>query len=186
MKTIPFNKNIVLSILLAIIIGCIVNRIIPPQVDAVFSMVVSKNRVGITDIHQVRDIEVSKTVMIDRINLADKSRFRHAKLGDLGYEGDFFADIEATFTVKVAGDYMFYLASDDGFMFSVDNKQLCEWNKDRPLTTDTCRVNLTQGEHTFKLSYFQGFGNAGLIMNYSHASNSTQYLAGQNSKFIKF
>ena len=186
MKTSFFDKNIAFSILLVVVIGSILDRIIPPSVDPVFSMVVSKNRSGITNIHQTRDIELSKTIMIDRINLADKSRFRHAKLGDLGYGGDFFADFDAPFTVKIAGDYQFFVASDDGFIFSVDNKQLCEWTHDRPLTTDTCHVNLSQGEHRFKLSYFQGYGNAGLIMSYANTSNGTQYLAGENSKFIQF
>jgi PA14 domain len=169
-----------------VVFGLILNRIIPPSVDAVFSLVISKNRVGITDIHQVRDIEMTKTVMVDRIDLADKSRFRHAKLGEIGYANDFFVDIDAPFTVKVAGDYLFYVASDDGFVFSVDDKKLCEWTHDRPLTTDTCRVRLPVGEHRFKLSYFQGYGNAGLTMSYANAENGTQYLAGKNSKFITF
>lgn len=186
MKTFTFNKNIAFSMLLVVTIGAILNKIIPPQVDPIFSMVVSKNRTGITDINQARDVEITKIVLIDRIDLADKSRFRHSKLGDLGYSGDFFADIEAPFTVKIAGDYIFYLGSDDGFKFSVDDKKLCEWTHDRPLTTDPCRVHLTAGVHNFKLSYFQGYGNAGLVMTYANASSGTQYVAGENSKFIKF
>ncbi len=181
-----FDKNIAFSIVLTVVIGSIVDRIIPPSVDHVFSMVVSKNRTGISDIHQVRDIEISKTVMVDRINLADKSRFRHEKLGDLGYSNDFFVDFDAPFNVKVAGDYYFLLASDDGFVFSVDNKKLCEWTHDRPITTDTCRIHLSAGEHRFKLSYFQGYGNAGLIMSYGNTTSDKQYLAGENSKYISF
>lgn len=186
MKTIPFNKNLVLSVILAFVVVTILNRIIPPHVDPVFTMVVSKNRTSIAEIHQARDIEMSKEIKIDRINLAEKSRFRHAKLGDLGYAGDFFADIDAPFTVKIAGDYMFYVSSDDGFTFSVDGKQLCEWVKDRPLTTDNCHVRLAAGDHRFKLSYFQGFGNAGLIMSYANTLDSKQFLAGDDSKYIKF
>jgi len=186
MKTIPFNKNIVFSALLAVIIIAIINRITPPYVPEVFDLVISKNRVSITDIHQPRDIEMSKTVKVDRIDLADKSRFRHHKLGDIGYAGDFFVDIDAPFTVKKAGDYVFYLGSDDGFIFNVDGKQLCEWTHDRPLTVDLCRINLTEGKHTFKLVYFQGYGNAGLTMGYSYGSDGSQYIAGDNSRFISF
>lgn len=90
MSALTFNKNIAFSIVLLVIIGAILNKVIPPQVDAVLPVVISKNRVSISDIHQQRDIEISKTVMVDRIDLADKSRFRHAKLGDIGYSGDFF------------------------------------------------------------------------------------------------
>ena len=186
MKAIPFNKNIVFSVLLAVIVIVIVNRIIPAHVSPVFDVLISKNRASITDIHQPRDIEMTKTVKIDRINLADKSRFRHPKLGDIGYSGDFFVDINAPFTVKKAGDYVFHLGSDDGFAFSIDDKPVCEWTHDRPLTVDQCRINLSAGEHKFKLVYFQGFGNAGLTMSYSFASDGKQYLAGDDSKYISF
>lgn len=185
------NKNTILSVILIVVIGAIFNKIIPPHVDHVFSMVVSKNRSTITDIHQVRDIVVSKTVMIDRINLADKSRFRHPKLGDLGYGDYFFADIDAAFQVHIAGDYNFYVGSDDGFALSIDGKEICQWThkpgqSDRPFATDTCSIRLTEGEHRFLLSYYQGYGNAGLVMSYSNSSSESQYLAGQNSKFISF
>lgn len=186
MNSISFNKNILFSVLLAIIIAVIINRIVPPFVSPVFNLVISKNRASIVDIHQPRDIEMTKTVKVDRINLADKNRFRHPKLGDIGYSGDFFVDIDAPFTVKKAGDYIFYLGSDDGFIFSVDGKQLCEWTHDRPLTVDSCRINLPAGEHKFKLVYFQGYGNAGLTMAYAFASDGKQYLAGDDSKYISF
>lgn len=186
MKAIPFNKNIVFSVLLAIIAMAIVNRALPPYVSSVFELVISKNRVSITDIHQPRDIEFTKMVSVDRIDLAEDNRFRHHKLGDIGYAGDFFVDINAPFMVKKAGDYIFYLGSDDGFIFSVDGKQLCEWTHDRPLTVDPCRINLSEGKHTFKLVYFQGFGNAGLTMSYAYREDGTQYVAGENSRYIKF
>ena len=186
MKTIPFNKNVVFSVVLAVVTFAIVNRAVPPHVSHVFDVVISKNRSGITSISQARDIEVSKTVEIDRINLAEKSRFRHPKLGDIGYANDFFADINAPFTVKRAGEYVFFVSSDDGFSFSIDDKQLCEFAADRPFSTDPCRVTLTEGEHAFKLAYFQGGGMAGLTLSYTFASDGKQYLAGDDSKYISF
>lgn len=185
------NRNIIFSALLVVVIGVILYKITPPYVESVFTLVVSKNRTSITDIHQVRDIEISKTFKIDRIDLAEKSRFRHKKLGDLGFGNDYFADVEAPFTVRIAGDYVFYIGSDDGFAFEVDGRQVCEWTHskdqhDRPFATDSCHIRLKEGEHRFKLSYYQGFGNAGLVMSYSNTTNSSQYLAGQDSKFISF
>jgi hypothetical protein len=186
MKTIPFNKNTVFSILLAVIVVTIINRITPPYVNDVFNVVVSKNRTTITDIHQVRDIEMSKVVKVDHLNLAEKDRFRHPKLGDIGYSGDFFVDIDAPFLVKKAGAYVFYLGSDDGFEFSVDGKKICEWTHDRPFTTDICHVNLSAGQHNFKLVYFDGYGNSGLAMSYAFAADGTQYVAGDNSRYLEF
>lgn len=186
MKTIALNRNMVFSALLVVIIATIIHRITPPYVTPVFNLVISKNRVAITNIHQPRDIEMTKTVKVDRLNLADKNRFRHAKLGDLGYSNDFFVDINSSFMVKKAGSYVFNVASDDGFIFSVDGKQLCEWNHDRPLTTDSCHVKLTEGSHSFSLVYFQGYGNAGLIMHYGFSSDGKLYLAGEDSKYLQF
>lgn len=180
------NRNVVFSILLAVVSIAIINRIIPPHVTPVFTLVISKNRVAITDIHQPRDIEMTKEVKVDRINLVDKDRFRHPKLGDLGYAGDFFVDIDAPFIVKKSGDYLFYVGSDDGFVFSVDNKQLCEWTHERPLSVDTCHVRLTEGMHYFKLIYYQGYGNSGLTMSYAYSTDGKQYVAGDESPFIQF
>lgn len=181
-----FNKNVIFSIVLLVVVGAIINKVTPPYVPHVFNMTISKNKTSITDIYQSRDIATTKTVWIDRIDLTEKNRFRHPKLGDLGFGTDFFVDIEAPFTVKVEGGYVFYIGSDDGFSFSVDGKKVCDWTRDRPLTTDSCHIRLKPGEHRFKLSYFQGFGNSGLIMSYANTSSDSQYLAGQNSKFISF
>jgi len=186
MNSLYFNRNSAFSLALVLVVIAIINRVTPPMVDEVFNLVISKNRVAITDIHQPRDIEMSKTVKVDRIDLADKSRFRHAKLGDIGYSGDFFVDVESPFLVRKAGDYSFFVGSDDGFILSVDGKQLCEWTHDRPLTTDVCHVQLSEGNHSFKLVYFQGYGNAGLVMTYAFTSDGTQYFAGDDTKFIKF
>lgn len=186
MKTILFNKNTVFSILLAAVTVVIIYRITPPYVADVFNVVISKNRTTITDIHQVRDIERSKVVKLDHLNLVDNNRFRHPKLGDIGYNGDFFVDIDAPFLVKKAGDYVFYLGSDDGFVFSVDGKKICEWTQNRPFTTDICRVNLSAGKHNFKLVYFEGYGNSGLNMSYAFAAHRKQYVAGVNSRYLEF
>jgi hypothetical protein len=186
MKTISFNKNTVFSILLAVVCAAIIYRITPPYVEAVFDVVVSKNRTTITNIHQARDIETSKVVKIDRINLAEKSRFRHPKLGDIGYSGDFFVDIESTFLVKKAGAYVFYLGSDDGFSFSIDGKKICEWPRERPFNTNVCHVDLTAGQHSFKVTHYQGYGNAGLVMKYAFAAHRKQYFAGENSQYLEF
>lgn len=186
MKAVPLNKNTLFSVFLAVITAAIIYRITPPYVAEVFNVVISKNRTTIADIYQARDIEVSKTLKLDHLNLVDSNRFHHPKLGDIGYSGDFFVDVDAPFVVKKAGNYAFYIGSDDGFIFSVDGKKICEWVRDRPFTVDTCHVTLSAGEHNFKLVYFQGYGNAGLSMHYAFAADGSQYVAGENSSYLDF
>lgn len=180
------NKNIALSVILGIVAVLIIGKITPVYVDPVIKLVISKNRVHIANIKQERDIEFTREVMIDEINLVDKSRFRHPRLGEIGYADQFFVDIEKEFTVKKSGQYQFNIGSDDGFTASIDDQFLCEFTGDRPLVIDSCPVNLTAGKHKFKLSYFQGFGNAGLSVEYIKTGSDKAYFFGDSSKFMDF
>src|SRR5690606_16816321 len=140
----------------------IVVRIIPASVDPVIKLVISKNKISIKDIQQHRDIETTKEVMVDVLNIAEQNRFKHPTLGEIGYGNDFFVDIDVPFTVTEGGQYQFIVASDDGFSLSIDEKPICQFRGSRPISNQTCNINLTKGAHNFKLSYYQGYGNAGL------------------------
>jgi hypothetical protein len=180
------NKNSILSILLAVVAVAIIWRITPVYVDPVVKLVISKNRAHIGTIHQPRDIEISKEVMVDNLNLHEKSRFRHPKLGEIGYGDQFFVDVNHEFTVKKPGRYRFNIASDDGFSAAIDGKLLCEFQQDRPFTMESCPVNLTAGKHQFKLSYFQGYGQSGLTVEYMNTDDNKSYFFGKDSKHIAF
>lgn len=185
MKTL-FNKNSLLSFILLLISALIVIRIIPVSVDPVLKLVISKNKVSINHINQARNIESTKEVMVDILNLSDQNRFKHPRLGELGYGDDFFVDIDAAFTVKEAGRYQFIVGSDDGFSLAIDGKALCNYPGSRPLGSQTCNIRLKEGQHNFKLSYYQGYGHAGLKVQYKKAGTSTLYWVGENSPAIHF
>lgn len=180
------NKNTLLSVVMAVVTLLIIYRITPVTVDPVLELVISKNRVGINSINQQRDITNTQKVMVDILNIAEQNRFKHPKLGELGYGNDFFVDVETTFTVKKAGSYHFLVGSDDGFKLLIDGKPLCQFPGSRPLAVQTCAIDLTEGEHVFKLAYYQGFGNAGLKVEYRLAGNNSRYWIGQNSSFLRF
>src|SRR5688572_32116460 len=89
------NKNSVFTVLIALIVIIILVRITPVSVDPVVKVVISKNRVSIGNIYQQRDIEFTREVWIDQLNLHNKSRFSHPKLGNIAtYSEDFFVDID--------------------------------------------------------------------------------------------
>lgn len=181
------NKNTFLSVTLALIAVSIVLRIMPVSVDPVLKLVISKNKVSINNISQARNIDRSKEVMVDVLNIAEQNRFKHPALGELGYGDDFFVDVEAPFTVKQAGNFQFIVGSDDGFILTINGKQLCNYPGSRPLGNQTCRnINLTEGQHTFKLSYYQGYGHAGLQVQYKKAGPGKPYWVGENSDAISF
>lgn len=185
MKT-TLNKNWIFSGLLLLVAILVVMRITPPSVDPVVQLVISKNRTGISNVHQQRDIENTRTVMVDQVNLYHKGRFLHPKLGNVAiYNDNFFVDITHPIRVLKAGQYRFVIGSDDGFTLSINDKLLCEFAADRPYSEQSCNIRLSEGSHIVKLSYFQGGSNAGLTLKYAEGTDKPRWF-GDNSKHVRF
>lgn len=180
------NKNSLFTALWLAIVVMILVRITPTYVDPVVKLVISKNRVSISNIYQQRDIEFSKEIMIDRLNLLDKSRFNHPKLGNIAtYSDDFFVDVNHTINVLEAGQFRFLIGSDDGFSLSIDGKKICEHLGDRPYSIQPCFIELSKGQHQVNISYFQGYGNSGFTVEYAQG-DGRQYWFGDDSDAIEF
>ncbi len=180
------NKNSIFTALIAFTVIIILVRITPVTVDPVVNVVISKNRVGISNIYQPRDIEFTREVMVDQLNLLDKGRFSHPKLGNIAtYSDDFFVDVTHQINVKKADNYRFFMGSDDGFSLSVDGKLVCEHLGDRPYTIQPCMIFLSEGEHQVNISYFQGFGNSGFTVEYARGDEKPRWF-GEDSDSVKF
>ena len=156
------------------------------MVSKVFELKIYKNRTPITTIHQERDIINTKMVWVDKLMLKDGARLMHPKLGVIGFGDSFFIDVESEFTVKKAGIYYFIPGSDDGFSLDIDGVRLCAFARDRPYSTQRCQIQLNEGSHTFKLSYFQGGGFAGLTLAYQFNDDRKQRWVGDNSQYLRF
>ncbi len=180
------SKNAVFSAFLLATLALIVNQLIPPSVDEVIELTLSKNKTHIKSIHQKRIITETRVVMIDEVDLTEKNHFRHSVLGTLGWGEDFFADIETKFQVHESGRYRFEVGSDDGFELKIDNKITCQFKNDRPFKKNSCIVSLTEGAHVLRLSYFQGFGNAGLSLKYASSTTGKLYFWGEASTAISY
>lgn len=180
------NKNSIFSALLALVVVIILVRITPVSVDPVVNLIISKNRVPISSIYQLRDIEFTREVMIDQLNLIDSNRFSHPKLGNVAtYSEDFFVDVNHTITVKSADTYRFLMGSDDGFSLTIDGKLVCEHLGDRPYTVQPCLIFLNEGVHQVHISYFQGFGNSGFTVEYARGDDKPRWF-GEDSSSITF
>ena len=151
-----------------------------------FELHIHKNKVPIKTVSQTRDIAQSQTLWVDQLMLKDGARLVHPKLGPIGFSDSFFIDVEADFTVKKAGVYYFIPGSDDGFSLDVNGERLCAFEKDRPYSTQRCRIELDEGKHSFKLSYFQGGGLSGLTLAYQFKDDRKRRWFGENSRYIKF
>lgn len=185
-KATLLSKNSIFSALLVLTAILILVRIAPVTVDPVVKLVISKNRTSIANIYQQRDIEFTREVMIDRLNLLEKSRFSHSKLGNIAtYSDDFFVDVDHTITVKQADTYRFLMGSDDGFSLRIDGKLICEHLGDRPYSVQVCMTHLSEGKHQVSMSYFQGFGNSGFTVQYARGDEKPHWF-GDDSKSVKF
>ena len=184
--TLEKPKEVGFSALMALFLGVAIYHSTPPMVDKVFALQIHKNKVPIKTVSQERDIVRSQTVWVDKLMLKDGARIVHPKLGVIGFGDTFFIDVESDFTVKKAGVYYFIPGSDDGFSLDVDGKRLCAYEKDRPYATQRCRVELDEGTHNFKLSYFQGGGHAGLTLAYQFKGDRKRRWVGENSRYLSF
>ncbi|AQT60651.1 serine protease [Cellvibrio sp. PSBB023] len=185
-KATLLNKNSIFTALIIVVAILILVRIAPVTVDPVVKLVISKNRVSIGNIYQPRDIEFTREVMVDRLNLLEKSRFSHPKLGNIAtYSDDFFVDVNHTITIKQADTYRFLMGSDDGFSLRIDGKLICEHLSDRPYSVQVCMTHLSEGQHQVSMSYFQGFGNSGFTVQYARGDEKPNWF-GDDSKSVKF
>lgn len=180
------NKNSVFSALLALAAIMMIVRFIPASVDENLTLLLSKNGDTITRIDTPRQIEATRTVMIDKVQLNENNRFKHPVLGVLGWNEDFFADITTRFKVTQPGRYRFVVGSDDGFSLHIDDKLLCQHLSDRPFRKQSCYRRLSEGEHTLKLSYFQGYGNAGLSLEAAAQGEGKPRYWGETIKGIEY
>lgn len=180
------NKNSIFTALIALVVILILVRITPVSVEPVVKLIISKNRVAVSDIYQIREIEVTREVMVDKLNLIVNNRFRHPKLGNVAtFSDDFFVDVHHQITVNEADTYRFLMGSDDGFSLNIDGKVICEHLGDRPYTVQPCLIHLDKGKHTVNISYFQGFGNSGFTVQYARGDGKT-YWFGESSPNITF
>lgn len=180
------TKNWFFSLALALVSALIIYRIVPVSVDPVVKLVISKNRTSLANIYQQRDIESTREVWVDVLNLEYKSRFGHPKLGNVAnYSEDFFVDVDHTITIKNTDSYRFLVGSDDGFSLKIDGKLLCEHLGDRPFSVQPCLVHLGEGKHRVQVSYFQGYGNSGFSVEYARGDEKPRWF-GEDSRSVKF
>ena len=180
------NKNSIFTALIALAVILVAVRITPVSVDQTVKVVVSKNRVGISNIYQQRDIEFTREVWVDVLDLEESNRFSHPKLGNIAtYSDDFFVDVDHKITVKQSDTYRFMIGSDDGFSLSIDGKLVCEHLGDRPYTIQPCVIFLNEGDHQVHISYFQGFGNSGFTVEYARGDEKPRWF-GEDSKSVTF
>ncbi|NWF65837.1 MAG: hypothetical protein HXX81_00025 [Campylobacterales bacterium] len=145
---------------------------------------ISKTKNQIKSINDNFDIAYTKSYDIDVINFKNSNELVHEKLGNLGFNDNFFCDFKSKIDVSEDIKIVIYLYSDDGFKFFIDSIKYGEFINDRAFSLSKFEIPLTKGIHEGKILYFQGYGQLGIKVEYEVAGK--KYLWGENSKYIKF
>jgi len=78
--------------------------------------------------------------------------------------------------IDVAGNYTFYVNSDDGSKLWIDNQVIVENIGTHAMTEGFGTLYLTQGYHSLRLEFFENFGWAGLELKWESDIFSKQYV----------
>ncbi len=145
----------------------LVFKLIPPlPIEQKIAMTVIKQNGRIQNLDTPRNPDFTRHFRIDTIRFKEGKVFEHPKWGKYGYQSDFFVEFETTFVTRKVGDYEFRVASDDGFRLWIDGVKIGEFTLNRPMTANSFTVRVQPGVHSYKLFYYQGYGNQGLRADY--------------------
>ncbi|UWZ86424.1 PA14 domain-containing protein [Occallatibacter riparius] len=68
----------------------------------------------------------------------------------------FGIDYHASFWITTPGEYRFHMASDDGALLEIDDKQIIDIDGLHEMSEGSASVRLEQGQHTVHVPYYQG------------------------------
>lgn len=110
-----------------------------------------------------------------RGKVGDLSKLKPAKTGLISdfnvyaiaeRDGDYAIRFEADLDIETEGNYVFFINSDDGSLFYVDNKLVVDNDGTHAPAEKRGRIRLTKGKHPIRLDFFQGGGGAFLQVHY--------------------
>ncbi len=156
------------------------------------AVTVTQNRKPIASLLDVPEVASRRTLQVDQLRFPFGPTLRHETLGELGFSRDYFIEAQADFRFLTKGQSVtFEVFSDDGFSLRMDADRLSMFPRDRMFPTSPNRATVASdgGQHTLRISYFQGQGPQGLLVFYSvrDANGRTQrYALGESSSTVRF
>ena len=81
-----------------------------------------------------------------------------------GRDSDFAMTFEAYLPISIAGEYQFFLSSDDGSRLSIDGRQVVEYDGVHPAEQRQGKLKLDVGVHPLRIEYFEKGGEEVLAL----------------------
>ncbi len=180
-------KNILLFVVLLLVAFFVYKKSTPIELDSKVSMLIMQNSKPIRTIRDAQAIESKKSIYIDRIEFKNSNHLKHYKLGSIRpYTQNLFIRFSSDLELKEDKELYFYVNSDDGFALSVDDKEVCSFEKDRAMESTRCEALLKKGSRKVEILYFQGGGNMGIEVRYRIKGENRAYFFGEDSPNIRF
>jgi hypothetical protein len=137
-------------------------------------------------IDQVRKPKLSRLFYTESVEFPPDTYLHYRDGPPVGFDRNFFMDLEARFIVINPGKYTFRVRSDDGFRLVIDRTPLMSHPEERAANMDEGSIELAAGPHQLWLSYFQRSGPAALEAAYIPPREETAYPIGWTSNAIHF
>jgi len=83
-----------------------------------------------------------------------------------GMKADFAAQFEGFIDIEEAGEWTFFLESDDGSSLFVDGVEVVDNDGEHGMEVKSGSKTLTAGQHEIGVDFFQNGGGAGLILSW--------------------
>jgi len=93
---------------------------------------------------------------------------------DLQWKEYFAAVWTGSLRAPKTGKYTFYLKSDDGSKLFLDGKLVVDNDGKHRLDEDSKSLDLTAGDHDFKVEYFQNKDKAGCVLSWKYEGTDKQ------------
>ncbi len=90
-------------------------------------------------------------------------------------------EFEGALDCPTDAEYTFKMGSDDGSQLWIDGKEILKIDDIHPTVFREKTINLTKGEHSIKVRYFQGHGNAEFFFCWSNPDSTERWLTVKES-----
>ncbi len=133
-----------------------------------------------TDVSVLADVDFGAapihSELVNSINATTNTAF---------YEGGpinfFAARYSGDFAIDAAGDFTFYLTSDDGSALYIDDVLVIDNDGAHTVTEKTATVTLTEGAHAIEVRYFEHQSSATVDLDWDPGTGRTQMLFAEDT-----
>jgi hypothetical protein len=181
------DSRVIFSIIVLLIALFICNKMFFPIIwNAPIQMHLIKQNGNVDHLDVPLNIDFQRTFYINTINFPEDQTLIHKDIGNFGIQNNFLIDFNTAFEVKKEGNYLFIVASDDGFRLKLNGNMVGEFTNNRPFTTNQYNLFLEKGTYHYNLYYYQGFGGMGVVAEYQRMDDSKVRFIGENSYDFHF